>query len=504
MGEKVEESEVGLDGELAFYHSNIGLEPESQSFEFDDNDLNENHNAKDPEKRVSIGLKPNKGDSDVLLPYDMEVEDGLTASELDDPHINIMIDLKNDNEVKVRDFIEPVPHSSRDIEVNNSPIVPVSNPLQEAGSFKNLADIYTDKSVLECEPELVVCYKESSYHDVKDICVDEGIPTKDKILFENNVSEEAGYKFLPPQDYQSEKSTKDNIGRRIDVPFPVLVDSPATGESDEVSTNLHKSTDLMSSDRETVSAEESHTQVSSEPEMHSKLEESEDRDEEGVSTSLLTLAVDESNGEVAAGSDGNTPENGSVASQFDPPATLAKEESHRVGGLKCDDTQNSSEPSDRKSDDQAVTSHFRHSLGESSFSAVGQISNRISYSGPVPYSDYKLNGIAAQCEWRKPTGDITGNTGVGGRAFYAVKEHEGRDFVGQKDVKGNLSGKQEQNRKQKMVIGRKEITREEEIRENHKIQISDVDIDPSQYFTMDYSRVRRRRPVHNKHIPLSP
>ncbi|WOH13429.1 hypothetical protein DCAR_0832939 [Daucus carota subsp. sativus] len=28
--------------------------------------------------------------------------------------------------------------------------------------------------------------------------------------------------------------------------------------------------------------------------------------------------------------------------------------------------------------------------------------------------------------------------------------------------------------------------------------------DSSQYFTMDYSRVRRRRPIHNKSLPVAP
>ncbi|AES97276.1 hypothetical protein MtrunA17_Chr5g0420511 [Medicago truncatula] len=28
--------------------------------------------------------------------------------------------------------------------------------------------------------------------------------------------------------------------------------------------------------------------------------------------------------------------------------------------------------------------------------------------------------------------------------------------------------------------------------------------DPSQYFTMDYNRVKRRRPIHNKQLPVGP
>ncbi|EOA24009.1 hypothetical protein CARUB_v10017222mg [Capsella rubella] len=43
---------------------------------------------------------------------------------------------------------------------------------------------YMDKNVTACDlPEIVVCYKENSYHVVKDICVDEGVPVQEKFLF---------------------------------------------------------------------------------------------------------------------------------------------------------------------------------------------------------------------------------------------------------------------------------------------------------------------------------
>lgn len=44
--------------------------------------------------------------------------------------------------------------------------------------------IFMDKNVTACDlPEIVVCYKESTYHVVKDICVDEGVPVQEKFLF---------------------------------------------------------------------------------------------------------------------------------------------------------------------------------------------------------------------------------------------------------------------------------------------------------------------------------
>lgn len=43
---------------------------------------------------------------------------------------------------------------------------------------------YMDKNITACDlPEIVVCYKESTYHVVKDICVDEGVPVQEKFLF---------------------------------------------------------------------------------------------------------------------------------------------------------------------------------------------------------------------------------------------------------------------------------------------------------------------------------
>ncbi|CAA7049865.1 unnamed protein product [Microthlaspi erraticum] len=44
--------------------------------------------------------------------------------------------------------------------------------------------IYMDKNVTACDlPEIVVCFKDNTYHVVKDICVDEGVPVQEKFLF---------------------------------------------------------------------------------------------------------------------------------------------------------------------------------------------------------------------------------------------------------------------------------------------------------------------------------
>jgi len=56
----------------------------------------------------------------------------------------------------------------------------------------------------------------------------------------------------------------------------------------------------------------------------------------------------------------------------------------------------------------------------------------------------------------------------------------------------NITGKQNM-KKQNMEVGTKG-TRQEWMESD----------DPSQYFTMDYNRVKRRRPIHNKQLPVGP
>ncbi|KAL1803250.1 hypothetical protein ACET3Z_031897 [Daucus carota] len=72
-----------------------------------------------------------------------------------------------------------------------------------------LADsvIYTDKNILESDlPELIVCYQDSTFHDVKDICVDEGMPAEDKCLTDNLVS---GNNTLPSKNFRHTELTEE-------------------------------------------------------------------------------------------------------------------------------------------------------------------------------------------------------------------------------------------------------------------------------------------------------
>ncbi|KAK4260958.1 hypothetical protein QN277_004015 [Acacia crassicarpa] len=80
-----------------------------------------------------------------------------------------------------------------------------------------------------------------------------------------------------------------------------------------------------------------------------------------------------------------------------------------------------------------------------------------------------------------------------------VGHEEATQGASRKNDKEISSGKEEEKKeKMKVVVGKKKKkktgTRQEWVEGE----------DPSQYFTMDYSRVRRRRPIHNKNIPVAP
>jgi len=219
---------------VAFRHSNIGLEPESESFVFiDDDRISDgyklpNQKVKEYENEVPAFLENTEQGLDSLL-YDMESVD----SE------------KNEYETKVRDLVEPVSHSSKDIEsfmkfpndvesVKRSPTSPISDP-REGG--ESPVDVYMVKTVTECEPHPEVCYNEGNYHVVKDICIDEGVLKKDNVMFVNPVDEKA-HDFFPYESYETKEKQKDNTS------INVLSLTPTEG-SDKVFANHNQHKDLM-------------------------------------------------------------------------------------------------------------------------------------------------------------------------------------------------------------------------------------------------------------------
>uniref|UniRef100_A0A7C9AC21 Uncharacterized protein n=1 Tax=Opuntia streptacantha TaxID=393608 RepID=A0A7C9AC21_OPUST len=57
--------------------------------------------------------------------------------------------------------------------------------------YRKDTELFTDKTVTECElPELMVCYKDNAYNSVKDIGVDEGMPTHEKVWIKSRDNQE--------------------------------------------------------------------------------------------------------------------------------------------------------------------------------------------------------------------------------------------------------------------------------------------------------------------------
>jgi len=56
--------------------------------------------------------------------------------------------------------------------------------------YRKDTKLFTDKTITECElPKLMVCYKDDTYNSVKDIGVDEGIPTLEKVRIKSQDSQ---------------------------------------------------------------------------------------------------------------------------------------------------------------------------------------------------------------------------------------------------------------------------------------------------------------------------
>ena len=130
-----------------------------------------------------------------------------------------------------------------------------------------------------------------------------------------------------------------------------------------------------------------YAQVSGDSKFQSEPQESKNRIEEAVLASpVLAGAVEELHSDILLS--GRMPEIGDIDTQFDPlaPAACGKEESQQLSDCKSDEIQIASEQADGKLDDRAIMNQIRPSLGESSFSVIGPVSGRLSYSGPVPYS----------------------------------------------------------------------------------------------------------------------
>ncbi|XP_044494784.1 uncharacterized protein LOC123217731 isoform X2 [Mangifera indica] len=221
--------------EQVFAQSTLDHKADSKPFDYQDNPLeftrlkSGNGIVKEYQNGVLCDSKPNAGDADKLsyMKYDA---DGWTATKLD--HSMNLKDRTNDNEKDFRDRAAQHSEFSRETE-----------------SFED-SDFYMDKSVMECElPELIVCYKDSTYH-VKDICIDEGVPSPDRILFDNDIDEKGVCSLLNPENNRNDEVMEEKINTVM--PLLEVLKSPTENDPNMDTVNQYVFPPEPDSDKYTV------------------------------------------------------------------------------------------------------------------------------------------------------------------------------------------------------------------------------------------------------------
>ncbi|WZZ87735.1 hypothetical protein YC2023_116314 [Brassica napus] len=241
---------------------------------------------------------------------------------------------------------------------------------------------YMDKNVTACDsPEVVVCYKESTYHVVKDICVDEGVPVQEKFLFGEEDSVRCN-----SEDLVETKSPEDRNGKL---------------DGSELCNDSKTNQDVEEFSRESLADAEGSRSCNQEDLIVTK-----EAKEVVASTSenVLTLG-----GIILSSEDEQKPLNNSHRSEEKSPSqlqaiyissfeneqrSLETEEPRKVEEkLSSVSIATSHEPERPGTDQQQPDSFedgklFSSGFGETSFSAAEavSISGHISYSGPVVVS----------------------------------------------------------------------------------------------------------------------
>ncbi|KAJ8774687.1 hypothetical protein K2173_017133 [Erythroxylum novogranatense] len=211
-----------LDSEQIFSHGTIGHKPECKPAECNENGLEsrkiepQDGILKENLAGIFCNFTDRQGDTD-QLPYFSDDEDGRRDSKL---NISVREDnLTDDNKKFIKDFVAPITST---------------HPSSELPSFGKDLRLHTDRRSIEHGlPELMVCYEENTYHIIKDICIDEGVPSRDKFLFDADFDEKNVCALLPPGNDINDGMTKESHG--IEMSLPDLVKCSAEKEN----TDLH-------------------------------------------------------------------------------------------------------------------------------------------------------------------------------------------------------------------------------------------------------------------------
>ncbi|XP_059655650.1 uncharacterized protein LOC132302742 isoform X2 [Cornus florida] len=291
---------------------------------------------------------------------------------------------------------------------------------------------YTDKNVMECElPELIVCYKESTYHVVKDICIDEGVPSEKRILIESSKDDRmVGSIFLPSNVEENGDIIKERVDTELQIPDGFKsssekdCDENTANDSrtkEKVDNELHipdglKSESESKDDNKYPTRNSTHTgetnccttdsrekyvadgmllvqEFSNQKSLESLSKSSDHHGDEVEQLTCQIPCAEVTSGSPAAVSAAEEPNSSkaetAATSDFNSSTTAAssrdkipENEDHRQ---PCE-SQNVPNHEDGFSDSLLVVNQFQYADGESSFSAAVPLSGLLTYSGHIAYS----------------------------------------------------------------------------------------------------------------------
>ncbi|XP_038892056.1 uncharacterized protein LOC120081347 isoform X2 [Benincasa hispida] len=160
-----------VEGEPIVFHSNASPRFVPKSFECDNDAVNSGGMKLEDQKEFTSLLKGNEDAN-----HNNTAADGWVAMKRE------CLDLDDFNEYdEVKAFVSPLTNSSK------------------VDLFEEDSELYMEKSTVECQlPELIVCYKENICNIVKDICIDDGVPSRDKLLCGSSLDEKDVCSILPP------------------------------------------------------------------------------------------------------------------------------------------------------------------------------------------------------------------------------------------------------------------------------------------------------------------
>ncbi|XP_077237571.1 uncharacterized protein LOC143879214 isoform X1 [Tasmannia lanceolata] len=366
-----------------------------------------------------------------LLPTEKLYEDGHWDA-LENENYGVVVDLLPTEKLNKDGHGDaPLPHSYMETgdsicgttSEGGGKVTSYSNPATEFELSEKEMNFYTDKNVMELElPELIVCFKERNYHVIKDICIDEGVPSLDKTLVENVVDHTEKFRGFPQSDLDENRTLTKEV---LDCALPIsdglkllnfeehhISDDDNAGHSSSPDRLLEEGAGDVDATEETVNGMSEETVVldelhlvqdsamsnwhadsssSDEDENHQSDQAPNEKENlENLVGTSAEVSINSSNTEDFPID--SKVESGPFTSGFEssPPMMSDREES--IENAEWQQSRGNLILSEL--DDWALDSltgstrslFIQHGHGESSFAGMNSVSGPIAYSGPIPYS----------------------------------------------------------------------------------------------------------------------